>query len=72
MLEPAGFMLRACALILDVIIAAAVILASGFTLGDGSAGVIVAAILMLLVYPLLMPLTNWKGTFGKKSSGCKL
>lgn len=71
MLEFAGFMLRACALVLDVIIAAAVILAAGFTFGDGSAGVIIVAILMVFVYPLLMPLTNWKGTLGKKSSGCK-
>lgn len=65
MLEFAGFMLRACALVLDVIIAAAVILAAGFTFGDGSAGVIIVAILMVFVYPLLMPLTNWKGTLGK-------
>lgn len=72
MLEPAGFMLRACALILDVIIAAAVILASGFMFGDGSAGVIVTAILVLLVYPLLMPLTNWKGTLGKKIIGLQI
>lgn len=36
MLELAGFMLRACALVLDVIIAAAVIAASGFMFGDGS------------------------------------
>lgn len=72
MLELAGFMLRACALVLDVIIAAAVILASGFMFGDGSAGVIAVAILMLLVYPLLMPLTNWKGTLGKKIIGLQI
>lgn len=42
-MELAGFMLRACALLLDVIIAAAVILAAGFTFGDGSAGVIIVA-----------------------------
>ncbi|MBG9769967.1 RDD family protein [Bacillus vallismortis] len=71
-MEPAGFMLRACALLLDVIIAAAVIVASGFTFGDGSAGVIVTAILVLLVYPLLMPLTNWKGTLGKKIIGLQI
>lgn len=72
MLELAGFMLRACALVLDVIIAAAVILAAGFTFGDGSAGVIIVAILMLLVYPLLMPLTNWRGTLGKKIIGLQI
>lgn len=68
MLELAGFMLCACALVLDVIIAAAVISTSGFMFGDGSAG----AILMLLVYPLLMPLTNWKGTLGKKIIGLQI
>ncbi len=72
MLELAGFMLRACALVLDVIIAASVIAASGFMFGDGSAGVIAVAILMLLVYPLLMPLTNWKGTLGKKIIGLQI
>ncbi|SPU00375.1 membrane protein YczC [Bacillus tequilensis] len=72
MLELAGFMLRACALILDAVIAAAVILAAGFTFGDGSAGVIIVAILMLLVYPLLMPLTKWKGTLGKKIIGLQI
>lgn len=72
MLEFAGFMLRACALVLDVIIAAAVILAAGFTFGDGSAGVIIVAILMVFVYPLLMPLTNWKGTLGKKIIGLQI
>ncbi|AOL28840.1 MULTISPECIES: RDD family protein [Bacillus] len=71
-MELAGFMLRACALLLDVIIAAAVILAAGFTFGDGSAGVIIVAILMLIVYPLLMPLTNWKGTLGKKIIGLQI
>lgn len=72
MLELAGFMLRACALVLDMIIAASVIAASGFMFGDGSAGVIAVAILMLLVYPLLMPLTNWKGTLGKKIIGLQI
>ncbi|WP_339192625.1 RDD family protein [Bacillus sp. FSL K6-1003] len=71
-MELAGFMLRACALVLDVVIAAAVILASGCMFGDGSAGVIAVAILMLLVYPLLMPLTNWKGTLGKKIIGLQI
>ncbi|WP_426983437.1 RDD family protein [Bacillus cabrialesii] len=71
-MELAGFMLRACALVLDVIIAAAVILAAGLMFGDGSAGVIVIAILMLLVYPLLMPLTKWKGTLGKKIIGLQI
>ncbi|MBV2240529.1 RDD family protein [Bacillus inaquosorum] len=64
--------MRACALLLDVIIAARVILATGFTFGDGSAGVIIIAILMPLVYPLLMPLTNWRGTLGKKIIGSQI
>ncbi|UZD53370.1 RDD family protein [Bacillus halotolerans] len=71
-MELAGFMLRACALVLDMIIAASVIAASGFMFGNGSAGVIAVAILMLLVYPLLMPLTNWKGTLGKKIIGLQI